>query len=197
MKTVGSYNHNFTFPISFLFFFLFSTSAFAQSKTYTYQSVGISHIQFQEDLNLEKNISLDKDYASLRGTVIQFQKQTSVQGLGFSMGAIAGLGRAVAAGSGGTLSYSGGAQWFLLGVTPKIYYRLTKPISFGVQGLAFYKSTKWADYNGITATSKHNFNFAVLGDLTMQLTDYIEFVQSAGSINGDATLWKIGLNYLF
>lgn len=197
MKTVGSYSHNFTFPISFIFLFLFSVSALAQSKIYTHQSIGISLIQFQEDLKLEKNISRDTDFASYRGTVIQYQKQSSIQGLGFSMGALVGKGRAVAAGSGDTLSYTGGADWVLFGITPKGYYRLTKPISFGLQALAFYKSIKWPDNNLIVATGKHNFNFAVLGDLTIQLTPEIEIVQSAGSINGDATLWKIGMNYLY
>lgn len=197
MKTAGKCNLSYTFPISFIFLFLFSASALAQSKLYTYHSLGIAQIQFQEDLKLERTISRDTDFANYRGTVIQIQKQSSIQGLGFSMGALVGTGRAVAAGSGKTLTYLGGANWFLFGLTPKGYYRFTRPISFGLQGLAFFKSVKWADKNSITATSKHNFNFAVLGDLSMQLTDEIEFVQSVGSINDDSTLWKIGLNYLY
>lgn len=197
MKTAGCCNHSSIFHISFLILFFTSISAFAQTKIYTYHSIGIAQIQFQEDLKLEKTISRDTDFANYRGTVIQIQKQTSIQGLGFSMGALVGTGRAVAAGSGETLTYSGGANWFLFGITPKGYYRLTKPISFGLQGLAFYKSIKWPDNNSVVATGKHNFNFAILGDLSMQLTDDIEFVQSVGSINGDSTLWKIGLNYLY
>lgn len=197
MKIAGNYKHNFMFPIRILCLLLLSVPTLAQQKVYSYKSIGISQIQFQEDLELEKNISRDTDFASYRGTVIQYQKQSSVQELGFSMGALAGVGRAVAGGAGESLFYSGGANWVILGVTPKAYYRLTRPISFGLQGLAFFKKIKWADYDGISVKSKHNFNFAVLGDISMQLTPDFEFVQSVGSINGDATLWKIGLNYLY
>lgn len=197
MKTVGNYSLSYTFLISFIAAFWISASAFAQSKVYTYHSLGISQIQFQEDLKLESTVFRDTDYANYRGTVIQLQKQTAIQGLGYSMGGIIGTGRAVAAGSGGTLLYTGGSNWFLLGITPKAYYRLTKPISFGIQSLAFYKSIRWPDNNSIEATGKHKLNLAILIDLTMQLTPDIEFVQSVGSINGDSTLWKIGLNYLY
>ena len=171
--------------------------AFAQQKVFTYSSFGISHIQFQEDIKLQKNITRDTDLASFRGTVLQYQQQSSVQELGFSMGAIVGMGRAVAGGTGEKLSFSGGTNWVLFGVTPKAYYRWTRPISFGVQGLAFYKSISWKDADGISADNKHNFNFALLADISTQLTPEIEFVQSVGSLNGDATLWKIGINYLF
>lgn len=197
MKITGNYNHNCMFPTRALFLLFLALPALAQDKVYTYQSFGISQIQFQEDLKLEKNISRDTDFANYRGTVLQYQKQSSIKELGFSMGALAGMGRAVAAGSGKNLSYSGGTNWLLLGLTPKAYYRLTRPISFGLQGLAFFKSINWADYNGISVKSKHNFNLALLGDISMQLTPEFEFVQSVGSINGDATLWKIGVNYLY
>ena len=197
MKTVGNYSLNYTFPISFIFALLISASSMAQTKLYTYHSLGISQIQFQEDLQLESTVFRDTDFANYRGTVIQLQKQTSIQGLGFSMGGIIGTGRAVAAGSGNTLVYTGGTNWFLIGITPKAYYRLTKPISFGIQSLAFFKSVRFPDNNSIEATGKHKLNFAILADLTMQLTPDIEFVQSVGSINGDSTLWKIGMNYLY
>lgn len=197
MKIAGNCNRNYMFPIRSLFLLFLALPAFAQNKVYTYQSFGISQIQFQEDLKLEKNISRDTDFANYRGTVLQYQKQSSVKELGFSMGGLIGMGRAVAGGTGESLYYTGGAKWFLLGITPKAYYRLNRPVSVGLQGLAFFKSLKWADTDGISATSAHNFNFALLGDITMQLTQDFEFVQSVGSINGDATLWKIGLNYLY
>lgn len=196
MKIAGNCNHNYMFPIKVLCLLLFATPAFAQ-KVFTYRSIGISQIQFQENLSLEKNISRDTDFANYRGTVIQYQKQSSVQELGFSIGVLGGLGRAVAASSGENLNFTGGAKWFLFGVTPKAYYRVTRPVSLGLQGLAFYKSISWSDYDGISAKSKHNFNFALLGDLSMQIRPDVEIVQSVGSINGDATLWKIGMNYLY
>jgi len=197
VKTVGNYSLSYTFPISFIFTLMISVSALAQSKVYTYFSLGISQIQFQEDLQLESTVFRDTDFANYRGTVVQLQKQTSIQGLGFSMGGIVGTGRAVAAGAGQTLVYTGGANWFLIGLTPKAYYRLTKPISFGIQSLAFFKSINFPDNNSIQASGKHKLNFAILADLTMQLNQDFEFVQSVGSINGDSTLWKIGMNYLY
>lgn len=197
MKIAGNCNRNSTFLTKILLLLFLAFPAFAQNKVYTYHSFGISQIQFQEDLDLEKNITRDTDFASYRGTVLQYQKQSSVKELGFSMGVIGGMGRAVASGSGERLTYSGGSNWLLLGLTPKAYYRLTRPISFGLQGLAFFKSINWANYEGISVKSKHNFNFALLGDISMQLTPDFEFVQSIGSINGDAALWKIGLNYLY
>lgn len=197
MKTVGNYSLKYTFPTSFIFVLFLSVSSWAQSKVYTYHSLGIAHIQFQEDLNLEKNISRETDFATYRGTVIQLQKQSSIQGLGYSMGGIIGTGRAVAAGSGETLVYTGGSNWFLVGITPKIYYRLTKPISFGIQSLAFYKNITFPDNNAIQAKAKQKLSFAILGDLTIQLNQDIEFVQSVGSMNGDSTLWKIGMNYTY
>ncbi len=197
MKTVGNCNRSFIFLFKFLLLGLLALPAFAQEQVFTSQSIGLAQIQFQEDLRLEKTITRGTDFANYRGTVLQFQKQSSIKEIGFSMGALAGTGRAVAAGSDDTLVYSGGAKWFLFGITPKIYYRLTRPVSFGIQGLAFFKNVQWADYNGISATSKHNFNFAVLGDISIQILPELELVQSVGSINGDATLWKIGLNYLY
>ena len=193
----GSYKHSFTFPIRILFLLMMVSPVFAQTKVFSYQSLGIAQMQFQEDLKLKKNISRDTDFANYRGTVLQYQKQSSVKELGFSMGGLVGMGRAVAGGVGETLYYTGGAKWYLIGITPKAYYRLSRPISVGLQGLAFFKSIKWTDTDGISATSAHNFNFALLGDITMQLTQDFEFVQSVGSINGDATLWKIGMNYLY
>lgn len=197
MKTAGKYNHSYTFPIRVLFFLVLSLPALAQEKVYTYSSIGISHIQFQEDLKLQKTITRDTDLASYRGTVLQFQRQSSVQEYGLSIGALIGMGRAVSAGAGENLSYSSGANWTLLGVTPKAYYRWTRPISFGLQGLAFFKNISWASIDGISAESKHSFNFALLADITTQLSPEFELVQSVGSINGDATLWKIGVNYLY
>lgn len=197
MKISGNCNHNYTFLISFFVLFVFVPTAQAQQKLYSYSSIGISHIQFQEDIKLQKTITRDTDLASYRGTVLQFQRQSSMQEIGFSIGAIVGMGRAVSGGSGENLSYNSGTNWLMLGVTPKAYYRWTRPISFGLQGLAFYKNISWNDDNGISAESAHNFNFALLGDMTMQLASHIEFVQSVGSMNGDATLWKIGINYLY
>ena len=197
MKTVGNCNHSFIFHFSVLLLVFFALPAYSEDGVFTTRSIGIAHIQFQEDLRLEKTITRGTDFANYRGTVLQFQKQSSVKAIGISMGALAGTGRAVAAGSDENLSYSGGAKWFLAGITPKGYYRLTRQVSFGVQGLAFFKSIQWAEYNGISAASKHNFNFAVLGDISMQILPEIELVQSVGSINGDATLWKVGLNYLY
>lgn len=197
--TVGNYNHSFTFLTKFLLVCLCSWAniALAQERIYTYTSAGIAHLMFKENLNLSQNISRDSDFAAYRGTVLQVQKQSSKQAWGFSMGGLIGLGRAVAAGQGETLFYSAGTKWTLIGITPKVYYRISRPVALGITAMGFVKNISWPDYAGVSAESKHSFNFAFLGDLNINLGNQFELTQSVGSINGDSSIWKIGLNYRF
>lgn len=168
-----------------------------QKKSFDFKSwsVGVSNIQWNEDLQLQQGLQTSDDVANFNGLAISAHKDHSYDKWGWNIGFLLGMGKASGGGNSSSVTYAQRVNFNLLGVSPRVYYKLSGRISSGISAVAFIKNIDWPSANNVTARSRGTTNITSLLDLNIRLTPKIDFYSGLGPLSDGSTLWKIGLSY--
>ncbi|MFS4457664.1 hypothetical protein [Bdellovibrio sp. HCB2-146] len=160
-------------------------------------NVGISLVQWSEELRLRQFGVTTNSIANLSGFIISVQKDYTYVRWGWSMGAHIGAGKA----NGGSPGFyeQNKIAFTMLGASARAFYRLSGRINFGTTLMIFNRVLEWPDdtTTNVTAESGKNPNVMAMGDLNLRLAKDWELYQGLGHVGEGGTLWRIGLNYRF
>lgn len=161
--------------------------------------IGLSTIQWNDNLKLQQGITIVQDYANYSGLSLTVQKEKNYAFWGWSAGAFLGAGQAVGGGNSSTLDYKKNKLAFIVyGVSPRVFYRMTGRLSPGVTLMAFMKNIDWpTTITGPRVDAGRNLNLTALMDLNVRLFPQWDFYTAMGPLSEGATFWKIGANYHF
>jgi hypothetical protein len=162
-------------------------------------SVGLSTLQWNEELRLQSGPTTDKDVANLNAVSLSAQTEFTNKFYGWSLGFFLGSGHASGGGNSSALPYQESRIAFtVMGVHPRLFYRLPGRISAGVTGLVFSKSISWPAGNpSRTVDSGRNLNAMLMLDLNISLSQSWDFYQGLGPLSEGSTLWKLGVSKRF
>lgn len=166
-------------------------------KSLTTSAIGVSTIQWNEPLILQQAGKSERDVANYSGLALSYQKETIYYHWGWAFGGLLGTGRANGGGNAASIAYQKDHQSFtLIGLNPRVFYRLTGKVNLGVTGLAYYRSVMWpTDSAGLTVNATRNFTLTALADVNLRITDRFDFYQGLGPLDTGATFWKVGFSY--
>ncbi len=158
-------------------------------------SIGISNLQWNEDLQLQQGLQTSNDVANLNGFALSAHKDTSYNTWGWNFGFLLGMGKASGGGNSSSVVYAERVNFSLLGVAPRAYYKLSGRINVGLSAIAFIKNVDWPTANGVSARSRGSTNFTTLFDLNIRLNPRLDFYSGMGPLSEGSTLWRLGLVY--
>lgn len=162
-------------------------------------SLGVSTIQWNSNLKIQQKITMISDYANYSGVAFSIQKDKNYVHWGWSIGAFAGIGRAVGGGNSTVITYKQSQIDFTVyGASPRIFYRFSERASAGISTLVFMSSVDWPQTsNDITIDAGRSINVATLADLNLRLFQKWDFYTGIGPLTEGATFWQIGAKYRF
>jgi hypothetical protein len=166
------------------------------SPRLSYTAVGLSLMQWNEPLRLEQSGGSTSDVANFNGTAITIERSTYFYRWGYSFSGMFASGRANGGGTASLITYSETKMpWTMFGIMPRMYYRYTGRLNFGLTVPVVYKNISWPESDtGVVADSGKKLNIFALGDMTLRLTGKLDLYQGIGPI-GNGTFWQIGLAY--
>lgn len=166
-------------------------------RSITTSAIGISSLQWNEPLLLKQAGKVESDIANYSGLSISYQKETIYYQWGWAFGGFLGTGRANGGGNVTSITYQKDKQAFtIIGLSPRIFYRITSRVSLGLTGLGYIRSVEWpTDTPGLSVDATRNFTLTALADVNLRISDKLDFYQGIGPLDKGATFWKIGLAY--
>ena len=146
--------------------------------------------------NLEQNLVTQAQKTQYRGYLINLQKQYSRSIWGIGMAGYLGSGDAATIDiNSPQIVYLEKTKWSLLGAGFLAYYRLSKPISLGLNGTIYSLQQNWENKDFISVQSTQKIFFILFAETQFFITDNMHVSQALGFSANGSTAWKIGLSY--
>ena len=170
-------------------------------KHLSYFNVAVSYVSWNESMTLESATQTEKAAANFYGSALVLEKEyyfTPRWGWalqGFLMAGLANFG-----GSQQTLLFTASERsWFGAGVSPRLTYRMYKPITVSLGGVGLYRNVDIGNSNAaVDITSGSDFNVGGTVDLRAQLAPNLELRQEFGILAIQASvIWSLGVGYKF
>lgn len=173
-------------------------SAFAAPRSVSANSIGLATWQWNETLTVTDGGTQGKDSANLNALVLQAQTETYYHRWGWSMSAFVGSGRATGGGKNFANYQSSKVPFTIIGIAPRGFYRLTGRMNVGFSAIAYTRNMSWpTDTATQEVSSGLKMNVTGMADLTLRLSQNLEFYQGIGPLAEKSTIWRLGVNYRF
>lgn len=179
----------------------FSQEAELLAKSHDSYLLGLSYLQWSEQMSLQSGGVVAQDVANFSGYQLSFESEISSSNFGASMGLCLGQGKAAGGGNSSTISYQSGRQsWMSYGAFARVYQKLTGRIYLGLRAPLFSRKVQWPSSGvGMSAESGKGLNAGLLLELNIRVTKKLDFFQAVGPFSSadGATLLLAGLAYRF
>lgn len=169
--------------------------AAARNRSSASWNVGLSLLQWNENLKIIQAGTTSSDFANYNGMMVSVQKETIYYRWGYSAAAFLGAGRANGGGMGTYLADR--VAFNVIGVQPRIFWRYSGRINVGVSAMAFMKNIDWPTAALETVDSGRKTNIMGLADMNIRLFQKYDLYQGIGPLAEGSTLWRVGVNYRF
>ncbi|MBO9665907.1 MAG: hypothetical protein J7501_03765 [Bdellovibrio sp.] len=167
-------------------------------KSVSSWAAGISTMQWNETLAVTQTGKTAYLPANFNGIGLVFQKETFYLRWGWNFGGVIGVGNANGGGTDQGITYTQDRQSYnMLGLTPRVFWRLTNRVNVGVTGFIYSRNITWPTSPGADVDSGRRMNIMALADLNIRILDRWDFYQGIGNVAPQSTMWKIGVNYRF
>lgn len=170
-----------------------------ETKPYSVWGLSLSSIQWNETLKFQQGLTFAEDESNYSGTIVTLQREVNHPTWGWSTGLFTGSGHAVGGGNASSITYQKSKVPFtVIGITPRLYKRISNRINLGISLNAFLKEITWpVSSQDLIIDSGRKMNATIMFDLNTRIYRSWDFYTGMGSLDEGATLWKIGVNYRF